>query len=209
MRRLVELAGFAKVTAPFAGTITTRSIDRGALVRDGATTPMFTIVATDPVRIFVDAPQSIAPSVRAETPATITVREFAGRTFAGKVTRSAGALDPELHTMTTEVQVPNTDGALLPGMYVSVALTLPTPHRVVEIPATALYSDAQGLRVAVVDRANTVKLVKIAIERDTGATLQVSTGLTGDEQIIETAVPWLVDGDRVEVASAAGSGSQK
>ena len=200
VRRLVELQAFARVVAPFAGTVTTRSVDRGALVREGSTTPMFTIVATDPVRIFVDVPQSIAPSVRPETPATITVREYGGRVFAGKVTRSAGALDPELHTMKTEIQVPNPDGALLPGMYVQAALTLAVPHHTLEIPATALYSDAQGLRVAVVDKAHKVHFAPITIERDTGATLQVATGLTGDERIIKIAVPSLLEGDAVEVA---------
>lgn len=201
VRRLVELQGFAKVVAPFAGTITTRSIDRGALVQTGGTMPMFTLVATDPVRIFVDVPQSIAPSVKANTPATITVREYAGRTFSGKVTRSAGALDEAMHTMTTEIQVPNTDGALLPGMYVQAAITLPVPHQVLEIPATALYSDAEGLRVATVDAQQRVKFAKITIERDTGATLHIATGLTGDEKIIKIAVPGLRDGDAVIVAA--------
>ncbi|MEO8701798.1 MAG: efflux RND transporter periplasmic adaptor subunit [Kofleriaceae bacterium] len=199
VRRLVDTQGFQKVTAPFAGTITTRNVDRGALVREGATTPMFTLVAMDPVRIFVDVPQSVAPSVKPDTPATVSVREYSGKTFEGKVSRSSGALDLELHTMTTEVRVPNPDGALMPGMYVQVAITLPVPHRVLEIPATALYSDAQGLRVAVVDRTHKVKFAKITIERDTGATLLVATGLTGDEDIIKIAVPTIVEGDTVEV----------
>jgi len=149
------------------------------------------------------------------TEATINVREYPGRAFKGSVTRAAGALDPDLHTMTTEVQVPNLDGALLPGMYVQVAVNLPVPHRVLEIPATALYSDASGLRVATVDATNHIRFVPITIERDTGATLWISTGLTGDERILKIAVPSLLDGDSVEVAptppaappAAAGSGS--
>jgi membrane fusion protein (multidrug efflux system) len=211
VRRLVELQSFNKVIAPFAGTITTRSVERGALVQTGGTTPMFTLVATDPVRIFVDVPQTIAPSVKGNTPAQVTVREYAGRTFTGKVTRSAGALDEDMHTMTTEIQVPNPDGALFPGMYVQASITLPTPHKVLEIPATALYSDAEGLRVATVDSTHHVKFVKITVERDTGATIQIAAGLTGDEQIVKIAVPELRDGDSVTVAqsSRAGSGSSK
>ncbi len=200
VRRLQDLQGFSKVVAPFAGTVTTRSIDRGALVREGGTTPLFTVVATDPVRVFVDVPQAIAASVRNDTAATISVREL-GKTFAGKVTRSAGALDLELHTMTTEIQVPNPDGALMPGMYVQAALNLAVPHRVLEVPATALYNDAQGVRVATVDANNKVKYVPITIERDTGASVQIAGGLTGDERIIKIAVPSLLDGDTVEVAS--------
>lgn len=199
VRRLLELQSFSKVTAPFAGTITARTIDRGTLVGVGGATPMFTLVATDPVRVFVDVPQSVAPSVKPGTDATITVREYAGRTFAGKVTRSAGALDPELHVMSTEIQVANADSALMPGMYVQVALTLAVPHRVLEIPSTALFSDAQGLRVATVDAQQRIKLVPITIERDTGQTLWIATGLTGDERILKIAVPTLLDGDPVEI----------
>src|SRR5439155_15965694 len=108
----------------------------------------------------------------------------------------------DLHTMTTEVQVPNPDGALLPGMYVQAELTLPVPHHVVEIPATALYSDAQGLRVAVVDAQQKLHFAPIAIERDVGATLQVATGLGGDERVVKIAVPGLVEGDPLEVSEA-------
>ena len=199
VRRLLELQAYSKVTAPFAGTITARSIDRGTLVGEGGATPMFTLVATDPIRIFVDVPQSVAPSIQVGTEAQVTVREYAGRKFTGKVTRAAGALDPEMHVMSTEIQVPNTDNALLPGMYVQVGLMLAVPHQVLEIPSTALYSDAQGLRVATVDAQQRIKFVPITIERDTGATLWIATGLTGDERIVKIAVPSLLDGDPVEL----------
>ncbi len=202
LRRLLDSKSFANVTAPFAGTITTRTIDRGSLVADNGTTPMFTLVATDPIRVFIDVPQNVAPSVTPGTPAVVTVREYGGRQFTGKVTRAAGALDPELHTMSTEVQVPNGDGALLPGMFCTAAITLPVPHRVVEIPATALYSDAQGLRVATVDTQNKIHYTPITIERDTGATLWVATGLSGDERVVKIAVSTLAEGDIVEATTA-------
>jgi RND family efflux transporter MFP subunit len=202
VRRLQELQGYSKVTAPFAGTITARTIDRGTLVGDGGT-PMFNLVATDPVRIFIDVPQSVAPSVQVGADAGISVREYSGKVFPGKVTRSAGALDPELHTMSTEIQVPNGDGKLLPGMYVQVSLTLPVPHRVLEIPATTLYTDAQGTRVATVDAQNKIKMVTITIERDTGASLIVGSGLTGTERIVKIAIPSALDGDPVEVVTPA------
>ena len=216
VRRLSELQSFSKISAPFAGTITQRAIERGALVgATGTGDPLFTLVATDPVRVFVDVPQTVATSVKSGGDAAVSVREYAGRQFPGKITRSAGSLDPELHTMSTEVQVPNPDGALLPGMYVSVALNLSVPHKVFEIPATALYSDSNGTRVATVDAHDKAKLVPIVIERDTGATLWVAGGLTGDERVVKIAVPSLVDGDAVESVAAkppepaAGSGSAK
>lgn len=208
VRRLTEQLSYSKITAPFAGTITTRNVERGALVQVGGTVPMFTLVATDPVRVFIDVPQTVAPNVKPDTPAQITVREYGARIFVGNVARSAGALDEELHTMRAEVRVPNADGALMPGMYVQVALTLATPHQILEVPSTALYSDADGLRLATVDATNHIKLVKITIERDTGPTLQIATGLTGNERIVKLAVPTLRDGDVVEVvpsAPAAGS----
>lgn len=206
VRRLVELQRFAKVTAPFAGTITTRTIDRGTLISDAAQTPMFTLVATDPLRVFVDVPQGVALGIKSDSAATVTAREFPARSFAGKVTRTAGALDPELHVMTAEIQVPNGDGALLPGMYVRVAIELDVPHRVLEIPATALYSDSQGLRVAIVDAKTTIHFAPITIEADMGTTLRIATGLTGDERVVKVAQPSLVEGDTVEVVAAPAVG---
>jgi RND family efflux transporter MFP subunit len=213
VQRLVQLTAFSKVYAPFAGTITARTIDRGTLVSDTGTTPMFTIAATDPIRIFVDIPQTVAPSVRDGTEAKVTVREYPGRTFVGKVTRSAGALDPDLHLMTAEIQVPNADGALLPGMYVTTSILLPVPHQVTEIPATALYSDAQGIRVAIVDVHNKIHFSPITIERDTGSTLWVATGVTSKDRVVKIAVPTLVEGDIVDavdvVVAKPAAGSAK
>jgi len=213
VRRLSELVAFEKMTAPFAGTITTRNVERGALVSETSQTalPMYTLVATDPVRVFIDVPQTVAPSVTNGAEAVVTAREYAGRQFPGKVTRSAGALDPDLHTMSTEVQVPNADGALLPGMYVTVAVKFTVPHRAFEVPATALYNDAQGLRIAVIGPQSKVHFVPITIERDNGATLWIASGLTGDEKLIKVAVPALAEGDTVEVetpvAPTAAQGS--
>ena len=201
VRRLVETQGFLRVVAPFAGTITSRNIERGDLVSESKTTELYTIAAIDTVRVFVDVPQTVVANVRPGAEATITVREYPGRKFAGKVTRSAGALDPDLHTMTTEIQVPNPDSALKPGMYVQAALTFPAPHHVVEIPATALYSDSQGLRVAVVDAQQKLHYIPITIERDTGAALLVSTGLTGEERLVKIAVPGMLEGDPLEISA--------
>jgi RND family efflux transporter MFP subunit len=202
VRRLIETQAFSRVVAPFAGTITTRNIERGDLVSETKTTELYTIAAIDPVRVFVEVPQTVVANVHPGAEATIMVREYPGRKFTGKVTRSAGALDPDLHTMTTEVQVPNPDGTLLPGMYAQASLTFPVPHRVIEIPATALYSDAQGLRVVVVDAQQKVHFAPITIERDTGATLQIATGLTGDERVVKFAVPGLAEGDPLEVSGS-------
>jgi RND family efflux transporter MFP subunit len=194
--------GFAKLVAPFAGTVTSRTIARGALVTAGNGTPLFRIAATDPVRVFVGVPQDVAPSVKLNAPAQVTVREFAGQNFAGTVARTSGALDAASRTMNTEVRVPNPDNKLLTGMYAEVSLTLPSPHRVFEVPATALYNDAKGLRVAVVDAENKIHFVPITIERDTGATILVSTGLDGTERVVKLANVQLLEGTKVDLLAA-------
>src|SRR6185437_2128303 len=107
--QLLQQKGFARVVAPFAGTITSRSVDVGALVTAGTGTPLFTLVAVDPARVFVPVPQDVAPSLRVGAPAVVTVREYPGRKFLGTVTRTAGALDPASRTMNTEIRVPNGD----------------------------------------------------------------------------------------------------
>ena len=198
MRRLTDLQQFSKVTAPFAGTITSRSIDRGSLVTAGNATPLFRVAATDTVRVFVQVPQDVAPNVSVGGPAKVTIREFAGRVFEGRVARTAGALDPVTRTLNTEIRVPNPEGTLLAGMYAEVSLNLSAPRQVFEIPATALLSDAQGLRVALVTPQNTLHLQPITIERDLGASLQIGSGLSGNDRLVQIAGADLSEGQKVE-----------
>lgn len=198
IRRLSDLQQFSKVTAPFAGTIAARMVDRGSLVTSGNATPLFRLVATETVRVFVQLPQDVAAGVVVGGSAKVMVREFAGQAFEGTVARTAGALDPVTRTLNTEIRVPNPDGKLLAGMYAEVALSLSAPRQVYEVPATALLQDAQGLRVAVVQPNNTLHLQPIGIERDLGATLQISSGLTGAERIVQIAGAELREGQKVE-----------
>lgn len=198
LRRLVQTKRFARVEAPFAGTITVRSIDRGSLVTAGNNSPLFRLVATDPVRVFVQIPQDIATKVLPGQPASISVREFA-EPFTGTIARTSGALDPATRTLTAEVRIPNPKNQLLTGMYGDVTLMLASPHPVFELPGTALYNDAEGLRVAVVDAHSQIHFVKVALERDLGATIQIASGLTEQDRVVRLAnVSW-TEGKRVEV----------
>ena len=199
--RLGQLKAFSRITAPFAGTITQRTVEVGALVTAGNSQPLFRIAALDPARVFVQVPQDVAPSVRPGVSGNVTLREYPGRTFAGEVMRSAGELDASTRTMTTEIRVPNTDGALLPGMYAQVALTLPSPHHVLELPSTALINDARGQRVAVVDGEHKLHLVAVVIERDNGPTIEISSGLQGNEAVAKIASAAFVEGMTVEVGT--------
>jgi RND family efflux transporter MFP subunit len=195
--RLGQMQGFSRVVAPFAGTVNARSIERGALV--SPTTPLFRISQTETVRVFVQVPQSVAPSVAVDQPARVTVREFPGRVFEGKVARSAAALDPQSRMMNTEVRVPNPKRELLAGMYAQVALTLPSPHQVWELPATAVMTDAKGVRVAVVGPDNRLRLVPVTIERDNGASIDISSGITDADRVVKLSSAELADGRVVEI----------
>ncbi len=197
VRRFAQMMSWGLITAPFAGTVNARMIERGALV--STTTPLFKISATDPMRVLVQVPQDVAPSVRNDVPAHVTVREYPGRTFDGKVARSAGSLDPLTRTMNTEIRVPNPHGELLGGMYAVVALTLPSPHRVFELPATAVMADAKGLRVAVVEPDGHLKLVPVVVERDTGSTLEIANGVTESDRVVRLGTTDLVDGRNVTI----------
>lgn len=198
VRRLTQEKSFARVVAPFAGTIVTRTVEKGALVNPSV--ELFKLATTDPMRVFIEVPQDVAPSIQNDLPARVTVREFAGRAFEGKVARFASALDPQSRTMTTVVHVPNPKGELLSGMYAQVELSLPMPHRVLEVPSTALINDAHGTRIAVVGPDDRIRLAPIVIERDTGPTIQIATGIAETDRVVKIASAELVDGRQVELA---------
>ncbi len=197
--RIVDLKSFGRVVAPFSGTITLRSIERGTLVSEGTATPLFKLTAMDPVRVIIQIPQAFAPSIKVGTVAKMTVKEFGNRAFDGTVARSAGALDASTRTMTTEVRVPNPNGDLLTGMYAQIAFDLATPHVIYEVPGTALITDARGVHVATVTPDNRVHMTPVVVERDTGATIEINSGLEGNERIIKLPAAELVEGTPVEV----------
>jgi membrane fusion protein (multidrug efflux system) len=203
IRRINDLRAFSRVTAPFAGTITQRNVDRGSLVAAGSTaTPLFRLASTNVVRVFVNVPQDAATSIVLDAPTELRIREFPSDKFEGKVARTSGALDQATRTLSTEVRVPNEDGRLLVGMYAEVRLKLPSERRVYELPATALLNDAAGLRIAVVGADDKVELRRVALERDLGATVQIASGLDGTERVIQVASAELADGERIESIAA-------
>ncbi len=183
LRRLVELQSYNKVRAPFAGVITQRNIDTGALIGTGSTM-LFRLAQNDVLRIFVNVPQSEYSSMRVGIPAQVTVTELPGRTFLGKVSRLSGALDVSTRTLLTEVQVPNSTGILLPGMYAQVHLTIARQSTPVLIPGDAVMARANGTMVAVVDAQQNVHFRPIQIGRDFGTSVEVMSGLGPNETVI-------------------------
>jgi membrane fusion protein (multidrug efflux system) len=199
VKKLIQLKAFARVVAPYAGVITARNIERGSLVAMGSATPLFKIAIADPVRVFIQVPQDVAPSVHADLVTKVSVREYPGRVFEGKVARTTGALDPASRTMSTEIRVPNPEGRLMTGMYAEVSLTLPAPHRVFDVPATALVNDSHGLRVAVVGSDGKIRMIPIVVERDSGTTVQVASGIGEGDRLVKIASADLSEGKVVEV----------
>jgi RND family efflux transporter MFP subunit len=209
VKRLVEQMVFARVTAPFAGTITSRTIEVGALVTagNGAGQAMFKVADVDTLRVFVSVPQTYAPLVRVGEDAQVSVREYPGRSFPGKITRATGALDPATRTMQTEIEVPNADHALLPGMYAQASLHLAAAHPPLLIPASALVLGAEGTAVLVVGPDQRVRRKKIVIEGDYGADLGVAEGVEPDDRVISNPSERLAEGLEVEVVSPPPPGS--
>jgi len=203
--QLEQLVSFGKVYAPYDGTITRRLVDVGTLVNAGAGTTaaaLFEIASTDPMQAYVDVPQVYAPSVRVGAEGKVAVRNFRGRVFTGRITRTAGALDPASRTLRTEVDLPNPKGELLAGMYVDVSLDVAVTHQVIRVPSSAIIADARGVHVAVVDGSGKVKLVAVTTGLDNGNTIELVTGLSGGEQVISAPPSDVADGMQVQAVTA-------
>jgi RND family efflux transporter MFP subunit len=188
---------YQRVVAPFDGVITQRNIDNGSLVQSGSTF-MFTLMHADVIRTQVFVPQDEAFGVEPGVDAVIRVPEIPGRVFPGKVARIATALQPGSRTLLTEIDVPNPDGALQPGIYCTVELSIPRKTPSMIIPADAVVFDENGLHVAVVE-GGAVHLQKISIARDFGKDLEVHDGVKPGDQVVLNPMLSLTEGSRVSV----------
>ncbi len=198
--RYTALAAFKQVTAPYDGIITERRIDIGNLVTAGSTsntTPLYRIVQDDPIRVFVDVPQSVASDIKTDLTAHITVSNVPNRIFEGKVSRTANAINEQTRTLHVEVDISNHDHALVSGMYVDVGFELPT-EGLVQIPAAALVVRAGGPQVAVVDKENKVAFHKVTIIRDGGNDVEISSGVAVGDKIALNISSQIADGETVE-----------
>lgn len=202
VRRLEEMQHFQKVYAPFDGVITARNIDIGALINAGSNAPgkeLFDIAATSKLRVYVNVPQAYSRDVRPGAHADLTQAEFPGRKFNGTIVRSSDSIDPTSRTLLTEVDVDNPSGELLPGAFLSVHLKLSSKAGTVVVPVNALIFRSQGMQVAVV-RGNKAELAPIAIGRDYGNEVEVLSGVTAQDRIIENPSDSLTSGTEVRVA---------
>ena len=208
LERLISLQDYEKVRAPFAGVITVRNIDAGSLISaagagqglsqaqaaGGTSTAgyeLFRVAQVNTLRVFVNVPQVNTPSIQAGMPAEVTLGEFPGRKFAGKVTRSANSLDPTSRTMLTEVQIPNADGKLFPGMFAQIRFKSHSERAPLLVPGDSVIVTNTGLQIALLldnpggdPKTKKVHLVPVTLGRDYGAESEVLTGLTGGEMVV-------------------------
>jgi len=205
VHRLEQLEGFKDVYAPFTGVLTRRNVDPGALINAGAGVAgreLFDIARVDPLRVFTSVPQAYATSITVGESTAITLQEFPGQKFMGKVARTAEAIDPTTRTLLTEVDVPNKDGRLLPGSFGQVHFSVAVNVNKVTVPVNAMLFRAEGPQVAVVSPDGKIQLRHISIGRDYGTTLEILGGVSPSDQIIINPPDSLEDGQQVNVAQA-------
>ncbi len=196
------LTEFKRVRAPFDGTITERKIDVGNLVTAGSgssTTPLYRMAQTDPLRIFVDVPQSASGELKNPgVPAEIRASGALGGVFSGKIARSAESINREARTMRVEVDMPNATHSLVPGMYVKVAFKL-SPRGSVEVPAAALIFRANATQVALVDARGNVQFKDVEIARDNGSLVELSSGVLAGDRLVLNISSQIAAGQSVAV----------
>src|SRR6516164_649207 len=201
---LRQQKAYQQVVAPFDGGVTRRNIDVGSLVQADATsgTFMFTLTQNDVLRIRLYVPQDAAIGVKPGVDAAVRVPEIPDRVFAGRVARIADALDPATRTLLTEIDVPNPDGELSPGIYCTVELKVPRRTPSLIVPAGAIVFDRDGLHVLVVEDgvAHSSKITEI---RDLGTEVEVSDGVKQGDQVILTPPVDLEDGGKVQIRATS------
>src|SRR5260370_1785820 len=206
VRRLQELESFKHIYAPFSGVITRRNVDTGTLINagnGGVSQQLFSLAQTDPIRLYVSVPEAYAPSIRAGLGAFLELTQYPGQKFEGKVVRTAESIDPGTRTLLTEVDVPNHNGALLPGGYAQAHLQVKVTGARLAVPVNALLFRSEGLRAVVVDANHKTHLKPLTIGRDYGTTLEVLQGLDATDWIVLNPADSLDDAQEVPVKEVA------
>jgi RND family efflux transporter MFP subunit len=201
VERLRQLQGFTRVTAPFSGVITRRAVDTGDLIDSGGKT-LFVLTQMDPLRVYINVPQSYAQLVKPGQKVVVTQAELRGKTFAGEVARTAGSIDTASRTMQVEVRLANRDGALMPGAFVQVSLPLPAGSGLT-VPTNVLLFRGEGTRVAVVDPQSKVQLRAVTLGRNLGESIEILDGIGPRDRLVLNPSDSLADGDAVAVNAAA------
>lgn len=209
--RLLQLQSFEKIYAPFTGVITARKTDIGDLIDAGSSggskTDLFDIAQPDKLRVYVNVPEAYSQAARPGLMADLTLAEFPGRRFPGRLVRTSEAIDPASRTLLVEIDVVNPTGVLLTGSYAEVHLKLPAGTSSYVVPVNTLLFRKEGLRLAVVN-AGKATLTPVTPGHDFGDRMEIVGGLRGDESIIVNPADSIVSGERVRVASSDGGEAQ-
>ena len=206
--RLRALESFKRITAPFDGVVTTRSTDIGALIAVGGVTdtPLFTVSDERKLRIYVEVPQSYTASIKSGLVATFTAPEFPGRTFSASLVTTATAIAPQTGTLLVQFQIDNADRALKPGDYVQVHFDLPATAAAIQAPPSALMFRDSGMAVAVVGPGGRAVIKPVTLGRDFGSTVEIATGLSASDRVIDNPPDSLRGGDEIRIAAATPAG---
>jgi len=207
VKRLEDMVSFEKIYAPFDGVITARKTDIGALINAGSGTTgqeLFHMAAIDTLRVYVNVPQVYSRSAVPGVMADLTLTEFPGRRFPGKLVRTSDSIDSTTRTLLAEVDVENKSGTLLPGAYAEVHLKLGAKNPAFIIPVTALIFRSDGMRVGVV-RDGKTDLIPVVLGHDFGTEIEVASGITDQDSVIVNPPDSLTSGVAVNVVPVAGA----
>jgi RND family efflux transporter MFP subunit len=203
VKRLEQLMAFTRIEAPFAGIVTARNIDVGALVDSGNNArELFHVADTRTLRVFVNVPEVYSQVTRPGLAADLTLREFSGRRFTGRLARTANAIDVNSRTLLTEVDVDNSKHELLPGSYCDVHFKLASSSQpTLKLPVNSLIFRSEGLQVATVRGGSRVALQPITVGRDFGTSVEVLAGVNPTDQVIVNPPDSIAAGEEVRVRS--------
>jgi RND family efflux transporter MFP subunit len=204
VERLRELQSFEKVYVPFDGVVTSRNIDTGQLIDTGAGKELFHLQAIQTLRVYANLPQNYSQNVKRGSKIDLTFAEYPGKTYQGTLVRTSDAIDPASRTLLVEIDVDNRAGDLLPGSLAQVHFKAPVAQLTLIVPAAALIFRKEGLRVGVVVNGNVAHLVPVVIGQDDGASVQIITGLSASDRVIQDPPDSLIEGEKLFVQ---GSGS--
>lgn len=200
--RLRNLQSFEKVYAPFTGVVTARNVDTGQLINQGAGTELFHMQALQTLRVYTNVPQAYTPDIKRGARIDLTFTEFPGKVFHGTLVRTADAIDPVSRTLLVEVDVDNRDGQLLPGSLAQVHFKVTAANPTYILPIAAVLFRHEGLRVGTVVHGNIAHLAPVVIGIDNGATVQIVSGLSPTDMVIQDPPDSLIEGEKVTVVNS-------
>jgi membrane fusion protein, multidrug efflux system len=201
--RLLTMKTFAHIIAPFDGVITERTIDIGNLVNAGAGSAgssLFTVADTHKMRVYVRVPQNYSAQIRDHLKATLSLPEYPGESFAAELVSTSDAISNQSNTLLVQLAAENSNGKLKAGAYAEVNLQLPAGTQNLSIPVSTLLFRADGLHVATVGENDRVIMKPIKIATDLGTTVEVNSGLTASDKVIDNPPDSLESGDLVRVS---------